>query len=35
VPGGAEGAVDEGAELAGPAEGGEHLSEQDRDVELV
>ena len=32
---GAEGAVDEGAERAGPAEGGEDLAKQDGDVVLV
>jgi hypothetical protein len=35
VPGGAEGAVDEGAERAGPAEGGEDLAEQHGDVVRV
>jgi hypothetical protein len=35
VPGGAECAVDEGAERAGPAEGGYDLAEQDGDVVLV
>lgn len=32
---GAEGAVDEGTEWAGPAEGGEDLAKQDGDVVLV
>lgn len=32
---GAEGAVDEGAERAGPAEGGEDLAKQDGDMVLV
>jgi hypothetical protein len=35
VPGGAECAVDEGAEWVGPAKGGEDLAEQDRYVVLV
>jgi hypothetical protein len=35
VPGGAECAVDEGAEWVGPAKGGEDLAEQDRHVVLV
>ena len=35
MPGGAEGAVNEGAERAGPAEGGEDLAEQHRHVVRV